>query len=288
MLTVVIGEHHAFFGDSIDVWRAVAHQAHCVGADIGLANIVTPDTILRWYRTLVAKKYDGSNRRSRQGRPPTDSEIADLVVTMARENERWGYTRIRDALRGLGHEIGRNTVKRILRDHGIEPAPERGRKTSWRTFIKAHLGQLAATDFLTVEVLTWCGLVRYWVLFVMDIRTRAVQIAGITALKETGKDVARMKRIYNERRRYMIGRLKELGLGITVEPTGAFYVYANARHISNDSYGLAFDILEKAHVGVTPGIDFGENAEGYIRFSYANSMENIAEGLNRLEKYLGL
>jgi aspartate/methionine/tyrosine aminotransferase len=114
----------------------------------------------------------------------------------------------------------------------------------------------------------------------------AVQIAGITALKETGEDVARMKRIYDQRRRYMIDRLKELGLGITVEPTGAFYVFANARHISNDSYGLAFDILEKAHVGVTPGIDFGENAEGYIRFSYANSMENIVEGLNRLERYL--
>jgi aspartate/methionine/tyrosine aminotransferase len=114
----------------------------------------------------------------------------------------------------------------------------------------------------------------------------AVQIAGITALKETGEEVARMKRIYDERRRYMIKRVKELGLGITVEPTGAFYVFANARHISNDSYGLAFDILEKAHVGVTPGIDFGENAEGYIRFSYANSMENIVEGLNRLEGYL--
>ncbi len=114
----------------------------------------------------------------------------------------------------------------------------------------------------------------------------AVQIAAITALKETGEDVARMKRIYDERRRYMIGRLKELGLGITVEPTGAFYVFANARHISNDSYALAFDILEKAHVGVTPGIDFGGNGEGYIRFSYANSMEHIIEGLNRLEGYL--
>jgi len=114
----------------------------------------------------------------------------------------------------------------------------------------------------------------------------AVQRAGVTALKEAGEDVARMKRIYNERRQYMVKRVKELGLGITVEPTGAFYVFANARHISKDSYHLAFDILEKAHVGVTPGVDFGENGEGYIRFSYANSMENIAEGLNRLERYL--
>jgi aspartate/methionine/tyrosine aminotransferase len=114
----------------------------------------------------------------------------------------------------------------------------------------------------------------------------AVQIAGIAALQESADDVARMKRIYDERRRYMVKRVKELGLGITVEPTGAFYVFANARHISNDSYKLAFDILENAHVGVTPGIDFGENAEGYIRFSYANSLENITEGLNRIGRYL--
>jgi len=84
----------------------------------------------------------------------------------------------------------------------------------------------------------------------------------------------------------MIRRLKGMGLGITVEPTGAFYIFADARHISNDSYKLAFDILEKAHVGVAPGIDFGRNGEGYLRFSYANSMENIAEGMDRLEKYL--
>jgi len=113
-----------------------------------------------------------------------------------------------------------------------------------------------------------------------------VQVAGIAALKEAGEDISRMKRIYNERRKYMIRRLKDMGLGITVEPTGAFYVFANAKHISGDSYKLAFDILEKAHVGVTPGIDFGKNGEGYLRFSYATSMENITEGLNRLENYL--
>ena len=113
-----------------------------------------------------------------------------------------------------------------------------------------------------------------------------VQQAGITALKHAGDDVARMQKIYNQRRLFMIRRLKELGFGITVEPTGAFYVFANARHISGDSYKLAFDILEKAHVGVTPGIDFGENGEGYLRFSYANSLENIEEGMDRLQKYL--
>ena len=113
-----------------------------------------------------------------------------------------------------------------------------------------------------------------------------IQRAGIAALKEAGDDIARMKQIYNKRRKYMISRLREMGFRITVEPTGAFYVFANAKHISGDSYKLAFDILEKAHVGVTPGIDFGENGEGYLRFSYANSMENIAEGMDRLGKYL--
>ena len=113
-----------------------------------------------------------------------------------------------------------------------------------------------------------------------------VQMAGIAALRDAGEDVARMKRIYNERRMFMIRRLKEMGFGIAVEPTGAFYVFANAKHLSDDSYALAFDILENAHVGVAPGIDFGANGEGYLRFSYANSKENIADGMDRLENYL--
>ncbi|MFZ3148443.1 MAG: pyridoxal phosphate-dependent aminotransferase [Methanothrix sp.] len=112
------------------------------------------------------------------------------------------------------------------------------------------------------------------------------QRAGIAALQETVADVAEMKQIYNQRRKFMIKRLKEMGFSITVEPTGAFYVFANARAFSGDSYRLAFDILEKAHVGVTPGIDFGQNGEGYLRFSYANSLENIAGGLDRIERYL--
>jgi len=113
-----------------------------------------------------------------------------------------------------------------------------------------------------------------------------VQKAGIAALKHADDDVARMKVTYDKRRRFMIKRLRELGFGITVEPTGAFYVFANARHLSDDSYALAFDILKSAHVGVAPGIDFGANGEGYLRFSYANSIENIAEGMNRLEAYI--
>ncbi|ETR72526.1 MAG: Aspartate aminotransferase [Candidatus Magnetoglobus multicellularis str. Araruama] len=112
------------------------------------------------------------------------------------------------------------------------------------------------------------------------------QIGGLAALKDAHDDITNMKAIYNKRRKYMIQRLRQMGFEISVEPTGAFYVFVNARHLSNDSYQLAFNILEKAHVGVTPGIDFGNNAEGYLRFSYANSIENIAEGMDRLENYI--
>jgi aspartate/methionine/tyrosine aminotransferase len=115
------------------------------------------------------------------------------------------------------------------------------------------------------------------------------QWAGVEALQnnEAAEEVARMVSTYDERRRYMIQRLKKMGFGITVEPTGAFYVLANAKRFSSDSYRLAFDILHHAKVGVTPGVDFGPNCEGYIRFTYANSLENIAEGMDRLERYLG-
>jgi putative transposase len=129
---------------------------------------VTPDTLLRWYRNLVAAKYDGSKKRG-PGRPRTQPEIAELIVRMARENPSWGYTRLRGALYNLGHEVGRNTVKSILLENGLEPAPERGRRTSWHTFIKSHLGAIAGADLFTVEVLRCFGLVRYFALFVIDI-----------------------------------------------------------------------------------------------------------------------
>ncbi len=113
-----------------------------------------------------------------------------------------------------------------------------------------------------------------------------VQWGGVTALREAGADVIRMRNIYNERRKFLIRRLREIGLGIKVEPTGAFYVLGNIKSFSQDSYKMAFEILEKARVGVTPGIDFGKNCEGYLRFSYANSLENIEEGINRIEKFI--
>ena len=145
-----------------------------------IASVATPATLVRWYRCLIAAKYDGSKNRS-PGRPPTAKDIRELIVHVARENPTWGYTRLRGALKNLGHELGRNTIKRLLAEHGIAPAPERGKSMSWSTFLKAHWGAIAATDLFTVEVVNPFGLVRYHVLFVIDIATRCVCIGGITS-----------------------------------------------------------------------------------------------------------
>jgi transposase InsO family protein len=141
-----------------------------------IATIASPETILRWYRELVARKYDGSQQRGQ--RPKTAADIAAIIVKMASENS-WGYTRIKGALKNLGHEDGRNTIKRILKENGIDPAPERGKRMSWATFIKAHLGVIVGMDFFTVEAMTWLGLVRYHVLFAIDIAIRKIEILGI-------------------------------------------------------------------------------------------------------------
>ncbi len=113
-----------------------------------------------------------------------------------------------------------------------------------------------------------------------------VQWAGIAALKEAQADLQQMRKVYNKRRKFIISQLREMGFGLKFEPQGAFYVLANAKVFTNDSRTFAFDILERAKVAVTPGIDFGDNAEGYIRFSYANSLKNIQEGMDRLKEYL--
>ena len=93
-----------------------------------------------------------------------------------------------------------------------------------------------------------------------------------------------MRQVYDERRKYMIARLREIGFEIKVEPQGAFYIFADARKFTTDSYRFAFDVLEYAHVGITPGVDFGTGGEGYVRFSYANSLEKIKEGLDRIRR----
>ena len=126
-----------------------------------LETLVIPDTLLAWHRKLIAKKW--TYARQGPGRPRLAQEITDLVLRMARENASWGYDRIQGALANLGHIVAPNTVKNILKRDGIEPAPEREKRTSWRAFLKAHWDVMAATDFFTVEVWTPRGLVTYYV-----------------------------------------------------------------------------------------------------------------------------
>ena len=140
--------------------------------------IVRPETILAWFRQLAAQKYDSSEAR-KAGRPGKAADIRDLVLELARDNPGWGYTRIRDALRGLKIEIGRTTVANMLAEAGIEPAPERNRKRTWTQFLKRHWETLYARDFFSVEVLGVFGTVRYMVFFVIEVKSRAVQIAGV-------------------------------------------------------------------------------------------------------------
>jgi len=158
----------------------LAVQAKALGRQLfdEIETVVTPDTLLAWHRKLIAQKW--TYARNGPGRPRVAQEITDLVLRMARENMSWGYDRIQGALDNLGHIVAPNTVKNILKRHGIEPAPEREKRTSWRTFLKAHWDVMAATDFFTVEVWTPRGLVTYYVLFVMQLKTRSVHIAGVT------------------------------------------------------------------------------------------------------------
>jgi putative transposase len=145
-----------------------------------VATIVPPETLLAWHRKLVARKYDGSKHRG-PGRPQTQKKVQDLVVRMARENRDWGYRRIQGALANLGHVVARGTIANILKRRGLEPAPERNRETPWNAFLTRYWEALVAADFFTIEVWTQKGLTRYIVLFLIDLSTRRVQIAGIAA-----------------------------------------------------------------------------------------------------------
>ena len=123
-----------------------------------VACVEKPDTILAWYRRLIAKKFDGSKFRSYAGRPRISREVTNLIVQMAKENSGWGYDRIVGALANLGHVVSDQTVGNVLRRYGIAPAPKRSQGTTWKDFIAAHMAVLAGIDFFTVEVLTWRGL----------------------------------------------------------------------------------------------------------------------------------
>jgi hypothetical protein len=145
-----------------------------------VARIAKPDTILAWYRQRIAEKFDGCKRRRTPGRPRTSPEIEDLVVRLAREDSGWGYDRMVGALANLGHQVSDQTVGNILRRHGIGPVPQRSQTTTWKDFIRRHMDVLAGIDFFTVEVLTWRGLVTYYVLFFIHLESRRVSIAGVT------------------------------------------------------------------------------------------------------------
>jgi hypothetical protein len=162
--------------------RTLAEIAQRLGrkalAEVAVA--AKPDTILRWFRKLVARKFDGSACRQSVGRPRVEKTIEDLIVRMAQDNPSWGYDRMVGALANLGHSVSDQTVGNVLKRHGIAPAPQRKHTTRWRDFIRAHMEVLAGTDFFTVEVLTLKGLVTYYVLFFIQLETRRVCLAGIT------------------------------------------------------------------------------------------------------------
>jgi putative transposase len=151
-----------------------------------ICSIVTPETILRWHKNLIAEKWDYSKCRKKFGRPHTDTEIVDLLVQMAKDNPTWGYNRIQGALANLGYTISDTAIGNILREHGIEPAPERKKQTTWKVFLEAHWDVLAAIDFTTIEVWTKSGLATFYLLFVMELSTRRVQFAGCTTNPEEG------------------------------------------------------------------------------------------------------
>jgi putative transposase len=195
-----------------------------------VATIVRPDTILAWYRKLVAHKFDGSQARRASGRPPIDRGVERLIVRMAEENPSWGYDRIVGALANLGHKVSDQTVGNVLRRHSIPPAPERKHTTTWAAFIRAHLAVLAGTDFFTVEVLTLNGLVTYYVLFFIHLASRRVEVAGITA---------------NPTEEWM----KQMARNVTMEGCGAL---ADCRYLLHDrdtKYTASFlAIIKSGHV----------------------------------------
>ena len=178
VLRAQFGRRRLRFDD--DQRRRLAVRAKVLGRRVlaEVATIVTPETLLRWHRKLIAEKYDGSARRS-PGRPRTVAGLAALVARMAAENRGWGYRRIQGALSNLGHKLARGTIANILKKRGMEPAPERNRRTTWKEFLSRHWEMIAATDFFTVEVWTRRGLQRFVVLFFIELSTRRVEVAGI-------------------------------------------------------------------------------------------------------------
>jgi transposase InsO family protein len=190
----------------------LAEIAHRLGRNAleDVANVVKPDTLMGWYRRLVARKFDGSKARGYPGRPRIDGEIEHWVVRMAKENSDWGYDRIVGAMANLGYTLSDQTVGNILQRHGIPSAPERQRTTTWTDFIRAHMSVLAGTDFFSVEVLTLRGLVTYYVLFFIHFESRRVEITGIRPhpneawMKQIARNITMDEWGFLESRRYLI------------------------------------------------------------------------------------
>jgi putative transposase len=179
-------------------------------ADVAAA--AKPDTLLRWYRKLIAKKFDGSRSRKSVGRPPVDDGIESLVVRMARENPSWGYDRIKGAMANLGYKLSDQTVGNILKEHDIPPASKRKKTTSWKDFIRAHMAVMVGTDFFTVEVLTLKGLKTYYVLLFLHLESRRICLAGVT--RHPDQDW-----------------MEQMARNVTMEETG---ILANCRYLLHD------------------------------------------------------
>ena len=197
-----------------------------------VANAARPDTILGWYRRLVARKFDGSRARRYPGRPRIDAVIEQLIVRMAKDNPGWGYDRIVGALANLGHEVSDQTVGNVLKRHGVLPAPERKKTTTWAQFIRSHLAVLAGTDFFSVEVFTHRGLVTFYVLFFIHLASRKVEVAGITAHP-------------NER------WMQQMARNVTMEGWGFLGACRYLLHDRDAKYTESFRAIIKA-VGVEP------------------------------------
>jgi hypothetical protein len=214
----------------------LAEIAHRLGRKAleDVAIVVKPDTLLGWYRRLIARKFDGSKSRRYPGRPRVDDEIEQWVVRMSKENSDWGYDRIVGAMANLGYTLSDQTVGNILQRYGIPPAPERKRTTTWADFIRAHMDVLAGTDFFSVEVLTFRGLVTYYVLFFIHLDSRKVEVSGITPHP-------------NER------WMKQIARNVTMDGWGFLN---NCRYLIHDrdtKYCQSFrDIIESADVKTLP------------------------------------
>ncbi len=212
--------------------------------------LFTPDTIMRWYRKLVAEKYDGSQNRAYAGRPQILQEIVDLVIRFKEENPRWGYKKIRDQVVYLGYNICKSSVKNILIEHGYDPEPDLTVRSTWHEFIKSHWDVLAACDFFTVELLVGHKLVRCTLFFVMELATRKVFFAPVKPQPD-GKYMRQVVRVLTDSqdgflygKRYLIHDRDPLyrtaGFHATLKSSGIEPVKLSARSPDLNCYAERF------------------------------------------------